>query len=125
MSKLRKQEVPQGSKNLLVSNARAVFRLAFAGEVQKGYDFKDCNDKEWHCLGKFIDDFVGKPISEVNARKRQPDRTMTASDPLSGTDKKIEHYKVRGKQRVHGYYNKYGYFTVTAIDPGHDIHKRK
>lgn len=126
MSKLRKQEVPHSAKNLLVSNARAVFKVVFAGEVQRGYDFTDCNVKQWYAVGKFLDDFVGKTISEVDkARKRPPDRTMMVNDPLSGTDKKVEHYKVQGKQRMHGYYNQYGYFTVTAIDPGHDIHKRK
>lgn len=126
MSKLRKQEVPHSAKNLLVSNARAVFKVVFAGEVQRGYDFTDCNVKQWYAVGKFLDDFVGKTISEVDkARKRQPDRTMMVNDPLSGTDKKVEHYKVQGKQRMHGYYNQYGYFTVTAIDPGHGIHKRK
>lgn len=126
MGKLRRQEVPKGSKNLLVSKAVAVFRVAFAGEVKKGYDFSDCSKDDWHILGKFLDDFVGKPISEVDlARKRNPDRAMKTSDPLSGTDKQIEHYQIQGCRRLHGYYNQYGYFTVTAIDPNHTIHSRK
>lgn len=85
MSRLRKQKVPRNAKNLLISNAKAVFKVVFAGEAKSGYDFIDCNTEQWYAVGKFLDDFVGKPISEVDkARKRTPDRTMIANDPLSG-----------------------------------------
>lgn len=122
---LTKHTSPKSSAPLLTSQNDGIFRVAFAGEAEKNYNFCDCNKEEWHKLGVFLDKHTGKQTSELNPYKRKPDRKDTTRDPFDSKTKNVEHYAVGGKYRIHGYYNRHGYFTITRIDPNHKVHSRK
>ncbi len=122
---LTKHTNPKSSAPLLTSQNDGIFRVAFAGEAEKNYNFCDCTKEEWHKLGVFLDSHTGKKISEVNKYKRQPDRSDYTNDPFDNRAKNIDHYALSSKYRIHGYYNSMGYFTITRIDPSHTVHPRK
>lgn len=124
---LTSQNVPR-QQGVLTRQNDGIFRVAFAGEAtKKGYRFEDCTQEEWYKLGKWLDDWVGKTIQELagSGLGRSTDRGDKTIDPYDNKQKTHQHYSFGGKRRVHGYYNQFGYFTITKLDPKHEFHKRK
>lgn len=125
--RLTDHNVPRLQGSLTTRND-GLFRVAFAGEAtEKGYRFEDCSQEDWHRLGKWLNDWVGKKIQALASYKdgRGTDRKQKSLDPYSDKLKTEQHYSFGGGRRVHGYYNQQGYFTITKIDPDHKVHKRK
>lgn len=111
-----KEEVPT-----LTRHSEGIFKVAFIGEAtQKDYTFKDCTPKEWHNIGKFLDNWVGKPVRQVNSLKKRDDDKNDVWTTKSGEKVNIKHYEYSQSGRLHGY-NMDGYFIVTRIDPNHDF----
>ena len=121
------KNIPPTQIPLLTTKNDGVFRVAFAGEAEIGYDFKDIDISDWYNLGQWLDGNVGKKIGEIAGTKygRKTDRNDKKKDPYAKNAKNQQHFSFFGKRRVHGYFNQYGYFTITRIDPGHNFHKRK
>lgn len=123
--KLTNKNTPKGIETFTTKND-GIFRVAFSGEVEHGYDFVDINEKTWYKLGEWLDGNVGKKIGEIATTRygRSTDRKDKKRDPYSAKEKNQQHYCFFGKRRIHGYYNKSGYFTITRIDPEHKFHKK-
>ena len=108
-------------------NKERPFVIAFAVELENGYELKDmtlAHVKEFH---RFIQDTVykGLTVSEVDKlylRKKGLGKTP----PLKyRKDVELIHYgKSERAFRLFGYYSKDGYFVVCRIDGGHQTHKQ-
>jgi len=119
------------------------FKMVLSSQMEEGYKFGtlvdvvDSDTKRqmteaeqlslWRMFGHCVDVFVGRTITNVEAHFRDTDRTDLAYDPVGGNDMQVEHFNVDGdnKFRIHGYFNKHGYFVVKRIDWRHLYHLRR
>ena len=102
------------------------FRIAFAVELENGYEVKDMTQahlKEFH---RFLCDTVykGLTISEVDKLYLRKEGLSNAPPLKYKGDVELQHYgKARNPFRIYGYYNAENYFVVCRIDGGHQTHK--
>lgn len=125
---MKKLPSPKAKADVVIyPNKERPFVVAFAVELENGYELKDMTSshiKEFH---RFLQDTVykGLTVSQVDnlyLRKKGLGRTP----PLKyKKDVELIHYgKSERAFRLFGYYSESGYFVVCRIDGGHQTHKQ-
>ncbi len=111
---------------IIYPNKERPFTIAFAVELENGYELKDmtlAHMKEFH---RFVCDTVykGLTVSQVDDMYLRK-RGMSNALPIKyKNDIELLHYgKSCNSFRIFGYYDKNGYFVVCRIDGGHNTHK--
>lgn len=111
--------IPSNRKNrdILTSKRKAKFNILIGEKLEKGYDFKNVQKKESHCLGLFFEKTIGKDWDYVISNyERQQDK----NDIVDGHE--ILHFEISQKGRIHGYLEN-GIFVMIRFDPNHHVHK--
>jgi len=119
------------------------FKFLFNNQLEETYNFESLqtlhdpdskallSDEErltlHEYLGSCIDTYTGRNISNVEMHFRRSDEDDIAFDPVGGIDMQVHHFPIdsKDKARVHGYFNKHGYFVVTRLDWLHLYHRRQ
>lgn len=114
----------QGS--LLTKKPNMPFRIAIDDSLENRYCFKDLKGEGIKSFHSFIEETVGKDLSigtvdDLFLRTKGPVKEKMT---VHGSERDVIHYgKDRKPFRVFGYYNQYGYFVLTRIDPKHKTHR--
>lgn len=147
LTKASKVSAEQLRISQLTNDHTAHFKVILSHQIEKGFDFSSLHRRKGQPLshsdtvkimrawGKFIDDSIKLPMSDVEAKyKRNPDVSDGTYDPKTKSTVQIEHFclflstdkadKLTDQVRLHGYFrNNGGYFVITRLDWFHSYHK--
>lgn len=124
LTDLNNTHTAKGSKLANIKNLQ--FKLAFGTELDNNYCFYTKKPKDLtNELHKFLKETVykGLTITEVDSLFLRTKGKI--KEKLNDKVDLIHYGKNRSKFRIHGFYDRQGYFNVVKLDIDHRVHKTK